>query len=635
MCGIAGAVTGSPPIEAASVVRMRDTMTHRGPDDAGLWRSKRDEVFLANRRLAILDLSSDGHMPMVDASGRVVITFNGEIYNYLELRAELESRYRFRSKTDTEVLLAAYSVWGYECLKRLNGMFAFAVWDSRERVLFVGRDRFGEKPFYYHFDPVRGLFLFASEAKALLASGLVDSAPDQFEVYRYLAFHQVDSGGRTMFDGVRSLPAAHAAVYSQPSGTLKVWRYWDIDPQARLTMATDERYAERFLELLDDSVRIRLRADVAVGSSLSGGLDSSTVVQLAARQLRGMRQVTFSARFHDPRFDEGRYIDCVARESGAENHVVYPDPARLPDEIGALTWHQDFPFGSASIYAQWNVMRLAKQTGVIVLLDGQGGDEILAGYHPFFGAIFGDLLRGGRWVAAARAIHAYAREHGVANLKSVLPLLLEASWRYRLKRRVVPDGISEEFRRRWHSEAELPTDGRRRFPDILRNELYAALTQTVLPSLLRYADRNSMAFSREVRLPYLDHRLVEFCFAIPDDQKLCGGTTKVVMRNAIGGIVPEMIRTRKDKLGFAPPQADWLLGPLRPWAEDTLHSTAFRQREWIDAQNVDKSWRRFLSGQDRSHTTIWHWLSLEEWMKVFAEAQNRQPVAPTAASFVS
>lgn len=565
MCGIVGCISRKRILSKEDFVLVRDVMIHRGPDDAGVWESADGTVRLGSRRLAIIDLSPAAHQPMLDETGSLVITHNGEIYNYLELRTELERcGHRFRSNSDTEVLLAAYQEWGKDCLDRLNGMFAFAIWDAKRQELFAARDRFGEKPFYY-CKPGQEEFLFASEIKSLLATKLIHPRPDLKAIYRYLAHREIDVGEDTLFEGVRALPPAHALAYSRARNELKIWRYWDLDPEVETRLPNDASYAERFLELLTDAVRLRLRSDVLVGSSLSGGLDSSTIVCLIANKLRGGIQKTFSARFHDPRYDEGGYIQRVIEWTGVEGHTVYPDPACLPEEIEKLTWHQEQPFFSTSIYAGWSVMRLAKEQGVAVLLDGQSGDETLAGYPIYFGPHLRELLLSLHWGKLAGDIYRYVREHGLRHLPVIFFSFLPEGLRQPFRKRVRPLAISPEFARTWGEGERKPLSHKFRGP--LQEALYETLTETMLPALLRYADRNSMAFSREIRLPFLDYRLVEFLFSISVDQKLRGATTKLVMRNAIKGIVPEEIRLRKDKLGFAPPQPVWMNGPLRAWID--------------------------------------------------------------------
>lgn len=613
MCGIVGIVGNHQGFPVSAFLEMRDSIAHRGPDDAGIWESPSGTALLGSRRLAILDLSVSGHQPMEDKSAGHVIIFNGEIYNYLELAEELAKKgCRFQSRSDTEVLLKSYQTWGNECLNRLNGMFAFAIWDEHRQELFVARDRFGEKPFFYYLDRERQFLAFASEIKALVAGRFFPPRPDFFSVYGFLMNREMNSRSETMFEGVSSLPAASALRFSWRDRSLKTWRYWDLDPDRQIHLPNAKEYAERFLEILSESVRIRRRADVPVGSSLSGGLDSSTIVGLIARNKANGRQETFSARFSDASFDEGKFIELMTQWANVKSHHAYPDPQRLPEEIEALAWHQDEPFYSTTIYAHWCVMRLAKECGVTVLLDGQGADETLAGYHEYFAAYYLYLLRRFRFPRAILSFKSYVGDHGRKRLPLVFGSLLPLRLRLAVTRRLRPRALREEFKTKWHRP---PAQSNQRFKDPVHQSLYVTLTQTVLPELLRYADRNSMAFSREVRLPFLDHRLVEFLYAIPVDQKISGSTTKVVLRNAISGVVPEEIRNRKDKVGFAPPEVSWLRGPLYPWVEEVFSSTQFRQREWCDAAAVDSVWKRFNNGEGGLHTSIWRWLSLEMWAR--------------------
>jgi asparagine synthase (glutamine-hydrolysing) len=640
MCGIVGIITEDSTLDNAVVVEMLDTIAHRGPDDAGLWVSPSRNALLGSCRLAILDLSPSGHQPMVSETGDLVIVYNGEIYNHIELREELTGLgYHFRSHCDTEVLLRAIEAWGDRCLDRLNGMFAFAIWDEHRQELFAARDRFGEKPFYYYLCDNRKLFIFGSEIKALVASKLFPPHPNPSAIYRYLVHHDIDSGSDTLFQNISALRAAHALRFSIRNNSLRTWRYWDLNVEREVHFSDDRQYAEHFFDLMRDSVRIRLRADVPVGSSLSGGLDSSTVVGLIAGTDRGKRQATFSARFNDSAFDEGIYIDRMAEwTSHVESHIVYPDPAALPQEVETLTWHQDQPFYGASIYAQWNVMRLANKCGITVLLDGQGGDETLAGYHDYFGSYYVDLLKRFQLPTFASAVFHYSREHGIRSLPFIFFFMLPTWIRSKLQRQLRPPGMSVEFERRWRSVSVEPSS---KFRSVLQKSLYESLTQTVLPQLLRYADRNSMAFSREVRLPFLDHRLVEFLFSISDDQKIRSATTKVIMRNAIRGIVPEEIRNRKDKVGYAPPESSWLRGPLRPWVETIFHSTDFRQRSWLEPKTVDSAWHQFLNGRNGLQTVIWRWLSLEVWARTCLRFRSKEkprrvlPLEAVQSSFSS
>ena len=585
MCGIFGVwnLDGSG-IDVAAVVRATTAIRHRGPDDEGYLlintRSGRTELcggkdttselklpdifqFAGDkfdlafgfRRLSILDLSPDGHQPMASPDKREWIIFNGEIYNYIELRDELSLLgHKFHTGSDTEVILAAFRQWGEACVERFNGMFALALWDAANRTLFLARDRFGEKPIHYVYRQDK-LFAFGSEMKTLWAANLAGRQVHTETLARFQHYGQLDAGDQTFYVGLLRLPQAHSLKVSAPGNFWKR-RYWDIDPREQEDGKSDSYYSEQFRELLTDSVRLRLRADVPVGSSLSGGLDSSTIVSVINRLLPpdGI-QKTFSARFDEPASDEGKWIDLVTRENRVQRADVWPTPEQFFDELTKVFWHQEEPFSSTSIYAQWCVMRLARENDVTVLLDGQGADEMLAGYHSYFEEYSADLLtsmnlpRYLKWKKNCRDLHGYA------------PRTIT-----RVAKQTVPSVLKNPVRRVMRSLGELPQVERSKpeFPaefkklSSLKKQLWWNTTREGLVELLRYADRNSMAHSREVRLPFLDHRLVEFVFRLPDQLLMRDGWTKWILREAFRGIVPAAITDRIDKLGYMPPQKRWL-----------------------------------------------------------------------------
>jgi asparagine synthase (glutamine-hydrolysing) len=593
MCGIAG-IVGSG-VRPEILANMLASEAHRGPDGerqvirGGL-------VGLGHRRLAIIDLSDAASQPMRSPSGCEVV-LNGEIYNYLELRDELRSGgATFQTASDTEVLLAAYDRWGTDCLSHLNGMFAFAIYDPNWRELMLARDRLGEKPLYYTSAP-DGSFLFASEIKALLAHPEVAARADPAAVYRFLRRKQIEREPSTFFAAIHALPPGHVLSCGIDDRRQVLERYWSLEPSVSEPVAESELIAQ-YRELLGDAISIRLRADVPVGSSLSGGIDSSAIVGYLALGLQIANQHTFSARFPSWALDEGRFIGQVTRLAATSSHEVQPIPT--PSDLERVVWHQDQPFASLSVYAQWAVMRLVRDNQVTVLLDGQGADETVAGYHFYFAALFRELVNKGRWLDLVRELHGYARLHGVRQLR-------------RLGFYALP-----------HPAASL-LRGLRRGPGIasdshLDQALALTMTDTMLPGLLRYADRNSMAFGREVRLPYLDYRLLELAFRLPAALKLHRGWTKRILREAMSEYLPVDVRLRKDKVGYAPPEAEWLRGPLREWSADLLYSPAFGEREWNDAEAVRKMWRAFLAGDGRHQADLWRFLSVEAWARRFLDA---------------
>ena len=620
MCGIAGIHTTSPSgDEEARVRAMCRTLVHRGPDGEALFEDA--EVVLGFRRLAIIDPSPLSDQPMSSADGRHVLVFNGAIYNYVELRAELERLgHRFRSRGDTEVLLAAYGQWGAACLDRLNGMWAFAVWDRRERSLFCARDRFGVKPFYYRFDG--RTFAFASEIKALLAASAGPCVPDEAVVRGYLAFEAIEHGSASFFEGISRLRPGECLELRDERLRRRTW--WELTPEED-PGATPQERRERFRELFFDSVRLRLRSDVRVGTCLSGGLDSSAIVStVAALQQRepestaplGDRQHTFSLTYPGSEVDERRYQDVVVARTGVAAHHVTAGEEEVLASLDAVMRAQDEPFGSTSIVGQWHVMRLARSHGVTVLLDGQGGDEILAGYHGYFSFRFADLLRAGKLRALATEVRAYRDVHG-AGVRAVAEQLLRpfvpASLRVRSSRYATAQLASPGPR------PALPPSPDGGFRDRLRRQLLYVLAARGLPSLLRYEDRNSMAFSIEARVPFLDYRLVRFAFSLPPDDLISRGITKVILRQALVDVLPEEVARRTDKIGFATPEREWLGGKLGRVAREVIASRSFAERGYVDQGRALAHLDRVAAGKAPFDFRIWRWLNLELWLRAHVD----------------
>jgi len=604
MCGIAGQYCldgGTPDKELLGEMSRR--LSHRGPD--GIGTHIRGSTGLVHRRLAIIDLSEDGLQPMTNEDSTLWIVFNGEIYNYIELREELVAKgHLFHSASDTEVILHAYEEWGAECLPRFNGMWAFALFDEKTGTLFCARDRFGIKPFYYA--ETRGSFLFASEIKALLAHPGVGTKPNVPVLGTFLAWGVQDHSAETMFDGIFQLPPAHAMKVTA-EGVQAPFRYWDVRVNDKIrSNAPDETVAAQTLALLEDATRIHLRSDVAVGTCLSGGIDSSTLTVLINQLIRrespvsvGAQQKTFSAVFPDRRFDESRYIDELVTATGVDAYRTTPSPETLWDDIDRLVYVQDEPFGSLSIYAQYCVMRLARQS-VKVVLDGQGADELLGGYLAYQGSYVRGLWRS-HPIVALREITGSLRHHYGFFKKSVTQL------RTRKKRRSLLRCRSSEI---------LRYDGS------LDAVLYRELMSTNLPALLHYEDRNAMAFSIESRVPYLDVRLVEYLASLPMDQKIRGGVTKFALRNAIKGIVPESIRSRRDKMGFVTPEEVWMREDLRPFVLEILSSDEFAQRDLWNADAVIRNYLAFLEGKAVYSPEIWRIICTELWLEKFFDKRE-------------
>lgn len=567
MCGIAGIVSRNSDRLADQVQQMCDLIAHRGPDGQGVevWPG----VALGHRRLAIVDLSAAGHQPM-SRDGRFTIVYNGEVYNHHELRAELEALgHRFKSHTDTEVILAAYAQWGEDCLHRFNGMWAFLILDHERRTLFAARDRFGVKPLYYWRLP-DGAVAFGSEIKQFTCLPGWQARLNAQRAYDFLNWGVSDHTEETLFAGVLQLRGGQCLTLALDetaavTASLPVRQWYRL--QASSWQGGYTEAAAHFAALLDDAVRLRLRADVPVGSCLSGGLDSSSIVGLMNRQLRDQgasdRQKTFSACAHERRFDERPHMESVIALTGVDARFVYPAHEDLFPSLDRLVWHQDEPFGSTSIFAQWKVFELAAQSGVKVMLDGQGADEQLAGYMFFFGPLFAGLFRRGRWLALWREARAARRVHGMSPLQVVKHLV----------NILAPEGLRDRLREQagygalrpgWLSLTgadvayEDPFARRGARTSSLEALCRSQLESTNLQMLLHWEDRDSMAHSVEARVPFLDYRIAEFLIGSPDDWKLKDGVTKRILRDAVRGVVPESVRMRMDKMGFVTPEEVWM-----------------------------------------------------------------------------
>ncbi len=586
MCGIAGILgLDGAPVDPGALHRMAALMAHRGPDGQGfaafpadhtapplLWRDPRQAprladapIGLAHRRLAILDLTETGHQPMGSPDGRYWIVLNGEIYNHGALREELKGLGAvFRSRSDTEVVLAAWAAWGERSLERLEGMFAFAVWDWPGHRLFLARDRFGIKPLYYA--EAGPAFAFASEIKPVLSGLSLPVKPRAAAVYDLLVRGRKDHRPETFFESVLQLPPGHLLTVKARAAAPRAW--YDLGAAVRQRMETLPRdptsQVRLFREAFEASVRAHLRSDVPTGTCLSGGLDSSAIVcqvagfrgetlrALGATPGKGGAFDTFSARSDDPALDEGRFIDAVTRATGLPNHPVRPGGPDFLDALPDLLWHQEEPFPTGSMYAQWRVMQEASALGVKVLLDGQGADELLGGYPGMHLAAVADDLRTFRWGRAHATFWDvfpdFPRLRGIAS----------ALW---LAFRSSPPAFVERSRRTFLTPGLVAAAEPLQGPADLGGRFRTGrLEQTLrhLPALLHYEDRNSMAHGLEARVPFLDRELAELSLALPAEALLAGGLSKQVLRRAMDTTLPTEVRTRRDKIGFATPDSAWL-----------------------------------------------------------------------------
>ncbi len=627
MCGIAGVLRFDGSTVPPGIIEgMVSTLRHRGPDGEGVWMAPGDRLGFGHTRLAIIDLTPASDQPILDEAAGLSLIFNGEIYNYIELRTELKALgHEFRSEGDGEVILRAYDEWGTGCLERLNGMFAIALWDARHQRLLLARDRFGEKPLFLARSR-RGL-LFASEMKAILAVRPELRRPNNRALYRYLARGDLDLDQETFFEGIEALPPAHYLVVDEEGcGTAR--RYWKATSAD--VPASPRRAAEGFRELLFDSIRLRLRSDVPVGSSLSGGLDSSSIVAAidAQKANQFLQQKTFSARFRSEDHDEGPFIATVTDHLEADAQEVWIEPEGVAREFAEMQWHQEEPIAGASPYAQWCVMRLARDHGTTVLLDGQGADEMLAGYDQAHGIFWSHWLRTGRIDRLVRELAAYGRRYRGLGHPARFAAYYALPWTVRdtlVERYYRANGLVSPELHREFAPSRVGTY--EPFPDRLRNELVRWQSTTQLPEFLRYADRNSMAFGREVRLPFLDHRLIEYAFGLKPEWLLDRAVTKVSLRRAMRGIVPDPILDRKDKLAYSPPQEAWLRGPLLPWMDRLLRSAENRSEVFNPPAvlHLREQLRR-----RRSEPLTWRVGSTEAWFQTMIDEPRRGAFAGQA-----
>jgi asparagine synthase (glutamine-hydrolysing) len=615
MCGIAG-FWGPPDQELLRA--MNACIRHRGPDDDGFLAHPC--ASLGMRRLAIIDIEG-GQQPIGNEDGKIQCVYNGEIYNYRELRMELAAAgHRFKTKSDTEVIVHGYEEWGPDCFSRFNGMWAAALLDDRKDGprLLLARDHFGIKPLYFARTGDR--LLWGSEVKSLLQDRSLRTAPSRQRIHDYLSAGFHDHVPDTFFEGVRQLPAGSYAIVDGSGMTEHA--YWR--PELSESGSADP---EEFRALFEKSVERRLVAEVPVGTCLSGGLDSSTIVCFMSDLLQkhvpdavsmGDHLKTFSAVFDGDPIDERRYIEVVLAATGAESHLVHPRADQFLEEIDEVVWHQEEPMVSTGPYAQWCVMRKAHEE-VTVLLDGQGGDELLAGYVPYQFVYLRQLLR-------ERDYGRFAGEAWAA--RDVLWPLLRRRLSDRRKRFPAGRLVRSEFR----ATVEPARDPRVR--DDLKRRLLQDLTTFSLPSLLRYEDRNSMAFSIESRVPYLDQELVEWILRLPSRAIIDRGWSRAILRDGLKGTLPDEIRLRRWKVGFTTPEFRWLRAE-RAWLQGLLRSPLFCSRPYWDGLGVADAFDAVCEDGLEEHPFIWRTVNLEVWLRTFfspkgGAATGRRPTAELA-----
>lgn len=644
MCGITGVFefgSGDSRLDERVIVKMRDTMPHRGPDDAGVYISPDRRIGLGHRRLSIVDLSPAGHQPMSNEDGSIWISFNGEIYNHARLRPGLEAKgHVYRSRTDTETLIHLYEEEGPDFLNRLEGMFALAIWDARRRELLLARDRLGVKPLYYAVLP--GAILFGSEIKAILAHPLVSRRVDRAALYHYLTF-VASPAPRTLFQGIRKLPPATRLI-ADASGGVRMETWWDPFDAASSEgeRAGDAEYcAARILDLLEQSIAKRMMSDVPFGVFLSGGLDSSANVALMARLMdRPVR--TFSVGFRDhPSYNEFQYAREVAAQFKTDHQEVEIGSRDLLDAIPGMVFHQDEPIADWVCVPLHYVSRLARRSGTIVIQVGEGSDEIFFGYPGYLHA-FRDQAR---WYRMLRRLPGPARGAAYAAARGLALLLRRGGDRLELLRKAAAGEVpfwggilawTEVEKRRLLSESvKSQIDGlnshdivkdidrrageRRPGADIGQRMIYLELKNRLAELLLMRVDKITMASSVEARVPFLDHHLVEFAMRIPTALKIEGGRTKALLKRAMAGILPDRI-IHRPKQGFGAPVSEWLRGDLyRPLASGVLDSR-LREQDLFDYGLVRSLFEEHRAGRRDHGWRLWTLYNLSRWYDVWIDA---------------
>lgn len=610
MCGIAGFVDYSLQGESAqrALTKMLDAIAHRGPDARGIFFD--GATCLGHNRLSIIDLSDEANQPF--HYGELLIIFNGEVYNYLEIKNELQQLgVIFRTQSDTEVIVAAYQKWGSDCVEKFVGMWAFVIYDKLKQVLFASRDRFGIKPFYYIIQGRK--FYFASEYKALKQTPVFSNDININQVSRGLQMGWVCYHDETYFERIKSLPAACNLELSIDSGLITVAKYWDIETAKYSDLAFDEK-KEKFLALFSDSIKLHMRSDVPTASCLSGGLDSSAIVSMVQHQNPGMKYKSFSVYYEGKGdVDERPFInEVISKYPSIEPYYISPSDKDVKESFHHALYHSDVPCTGSSFISQYFLMKLIGKHKIKVVLDGQGSDEYLGGYMHTFYRIVADMIRSGNFLGAISLTHEINNmfnssvSQTISHFgKSVLSSFCREQTLYGVEyENYFPFMLNT-------SPGKIPFELKEQKGNRTDNFLYHLLFTTSLPSLLHYEDRNSMAFSIESRVPFLDHRLVEFAFNMNTYDKVNRTETKYILRQALHGILPEAIEKRSDKKGFVTPgENKWLRGTLKHLLEDSFNRLYF-----LDKKKTKMIIEDYKKGNNKNALLVWRLATLNYWVK--------------------
>lgn len=606
MCGISGIINfNNKTVKELEIVQMMRKMKHRGPDDEGVFIE--ENIGLGFVRLSILDLSTAGHQPMHSRNGRYVIVFNGEVFNYIEIREELKNDFDFNTGTDTEVVLAAYQKWGEACLDKFNGMFAFVIYDKQTKDIFAARDRYGIKPYYYYQDNER--FIFASEIKSILP--FVKRQANDHMIFDYLLYNRTDHTNQTFFKDINKLQ--HGSYLTIKKNEVEIYKWYNLSEKIKTQKSLTPA---EYRELFKDSIKLRLRADVPVGVSLSGGIDSSAIVSSIIKDFNLIDLNTFSAVYgKDEPTDESEFIDAF---KGMVNnmHYTYPDADTFFNDFDSFIEAHNEPVPDIGPYAQYKVMELASKY-VTVTLDGQGADEQLAGYHYFFGSYYRELLSQLKLAKFIEENVHYFKKHSSINaLKFLTYYLLPSSIQNKVNSKIFPS-ICESF---FHHNKKGTDIGNLIYnPKSLNESLYQHF-EYKLEHLLKWEDLNAMHFSIESRVPFLDYRLVEATLNTPSKQKINKGETKHILRESLKDILPDKITQRKDKKGFSNPREKWFQSKkFNNYILELINSESFKKRGYFDSRIANRQYQKHLKGKTDASKEIWKWINLEVWFRKFID----------------
>lgn len=628
MCGIAGIINFnySNKVDQDVLELINDAIKHRGPDDEGFYIDR--NIGLGHRRLSIIDIEG-GHQPMTNEDGTIWIVYNGEIYNYLELRGDLVFKgHKFKTHSDTEVIIHLYEEYGEKCLERLNGMFAFALWDKNKKRIFAARDRLGIKPFYYYCDSNK--FIFASEIKAILKHDDIKAEPNWNGILDYLTF-QFCLGDKTLFKGIKKLLPGHYLVLHPQNPSLSIHEYWDLDYTID-NYHTEDYFSDKLLMLIEDSVRLQLRSDVPLGAHLSGGLDSSTITCIAS-SLLGSRIKTFTGGFKEGKdYDETKYAKIVSKFAKTEYFEIFPTALDFIEVLPKLIYYLDEPVAGPGVFPQYFVSKLASEN-VKVVLGGQGGDEIFGGYARYLIAYLEQCLKGAIFETQEEGKY-------VVTLDSIIPNLTLLQQYKPMLQYFWTDGLFEPMDKRYFKLIDRSNglenlltadllkirknysvfDGFQKIfnnPNTLSyfNKMTYFDIKTLLPALLQVEDRMSMAVSLESRVPLLDHRIVELIASMPPTMKFRGGMSKYIFKNAIKNVIPKEILNRKDKMGFPVPLSEWYQDSLKGYIQDILLSDIAKARGIYNMECIEKA----IMTERKFGRQVWGLLCLELWFREFID----------------